>query len=473
MRFLRPPTSLCVCVVLAACGGDDDEKACNPVAGTGCGDGLVCEQLEAGGSICAAPVLLEGIVTSLADGSPIEGARVVALDANRAPASTVAVTDALGAFSIRVSNPRTPDKLPIANQLFLRADARNYRTFPSGLRQSLPVSTADAIEDGGEFVVENAQTAIALEPLEAAGTAAIHGNVELAAGQPGVLVVAEPELGGAASGTAIADRDGGYAIFNLAPGNYTVRAYAKGGVHAPATVTLVADEDELVDLTMSGPAAATVSGSVQLVNPGAGTGTSVILVVESTFDEALGRGESPPGLRAPEALELTLKGSYAIAGVPPGRYVALAAFEDDFLVRDPDLCIGGTTVTRFEVLSDQAAVTLAGFKITGALDLVSPGANGPELVGPRPVFTWKDDSSEALYKLTVVDGLGNLVWESTVPSASGTDPSVTYGAVDPLAPGYYQWSVESYAGTTCVVGGVSENKFLSRSEDLKGVFIVE
>jgi hypothetical protein len=468
MRFLRPLTSLCVCVVLSACG-DDDEKACNPVAGTGCDDGLVCEQLEAGGGVCAAPVLLRGRVTSLADGAPIEGARVVALDANRAPASTVGVTDALGAFSIRVANPRTSDKLPIAHELFLRADARDHRTFPSGLRQSLPVSTADAVLEGDDFVVENAQTELALEPLAVAGSAAIHGRAAIPAGQPGVLVVAEPGSGGPAAGTAVADRDGDYAIFNLAPGAYTVRAYARGGIHPPASVTLDADEDELVDLPGSGSAPATVTGTVQLVNRGDGTGTSVILVVESTFDEALGRGEAPPGLRAPDGLALTLDGAYAIAGVPPGRYVALAAFEDDFLVRDPDLCIGGTQISRFEVPEGATAVTLAGFKITGALNLFSPGANGPEVVTGTPVFKWEDDSSEDAYELTVVDGLGSVVWETTIGGSSGTDPSVTY-AGDPLEPGYYQWSVKSSAG---LCQGNTATKYLSRSEDLKGVFIVE
>ena len=38
---------------------------------------------------------------------------------------------------------------------------------------------------------------------------------------------------------------------------------------------------------------------MSLVNRGAGTGTSVILVVESTFDPVFLRGETPPGLRAP------------------------------------------------------------------------------------------------------------------------------------------------------------------------------
>jgi hypothetical protein len=468
MRLLRPLCSLSVFVLLAACGGDD-EKACNPVAGTGCDAGLVCEHLEAGGGVCAPPVVVRGTVTSLADGEPIEGARVVAVDANRAPTSTVAVTGADGAFAIRVANPRTQDRLPVAHEVFLRADARGHRTFPSGLRHSLPVSTADATLDGGVFVVENAQTEVALDLLPSAGSAAIHGVAQVPPGQPGVLVVAEPEAGGAAAGTAIADRDGDYAIFNLAPGNYAVRAYARGAIHPPAAVTLVADEDERVDLAVSAVASATVSGGVQLVNPGDGTGTSVILVVESTFNEGLGLGEAPPGLRVPDGLALTLKGTYSIAGVPPGRYVALAAFEDDLLVRDPDVCIGGTQTTRFEVAAGATSVPLPGFKVTGALNLLSPGADGPEVVSGTPVFSWEDDSGEDAYDIAVVDGLGEPVWNATIPGVSGATPSLAY-AGPALAPGYYQWSVKSSAGTC---NGNTSVKYLSRSEDLKGVFVVE
>jgi hypothetical protein len=37
------------------------------------------------------------------------------------------------------------------------------------------------------------------------------------------------------------------------------------------------------------------------------------------------------------------------AGVPDGKYVALAAFENDGLVRDPDTSIGGTQIVHLTV----------------------------------------------------------------------------------------------------------------------------
>ena len=98
--------------------------------------------------------------------------------------------------------------------------------------------------------------------------------------------------------SALADRNGDYAIFNLAPGSYSVTAYARGAVHEEKSATVLADAVTDVDLGMTSAGAATVSGNVSLVNRGAGTGTSVILVVES-FDPVFLRGETPPGLRAP------------------------------------------------------------------------------------------------------------------------------------------------------------------------------
>ncbi len=61
--------------------------------------------------------------------------------------------------------------------------------------------------------------------------------------------------------------------------------------------------------------------------------------------------------------------------------VVLAAFENDGLVRDPDTSIGGTTIVHIEVMAGQTQVDLAeSFKVTGALDVVSPGADTIEIV---------------------------------------------------------------------------------------------
>ena len=471
-RFAQLALAAALAATTAACGGDD-KKSCDVAKQTGCSTGLVCEPIEGGSPACVQPLMIRGNVFDLGTSIGIESARVVALDANRSPVSTVAITDAAGDFQIEVSNPRTKDGAPVARDLFLRADAQGYATFPSGIRQALPINTAGAVRVDGKLELADPQTTdIGLIELATAGTGTISGTVAVPANQPGVLVVAET-VGTLDGFSALADRNGDYAIFNLAPGDYSVRAYAQGAVHEEKTAAVAADAVTDVDLAMTSAAPATVSGNVSLVNRGAGTGTSVILVVESTFDEVLLRGETPPGLRAPgPGIAPDLTGAWQITGVPPGRYVALAAFENDFLVRDPDVCQGGTEVVHFDVL-DAQPVALDIFKITGSLDVISPGANGPEIVGNgTPTFSWVDDSSEAAYEITVVDALGDEVLPPTrIAGVSGGTPTFTYPGT--LPPGYYQFKVKSVKGTCIPTGATAPvTEYISQTEDLKGVFIV-
>jgi len=200
------------------------------------------------------------------------------------------------------------------------------------------------------------------------------------------------------------------------------------------------------------------------VNAGAKT-TSVVLVVASTFNETLKRGEVPRGLRA-----FPVTGSYAFSDVPAGDYVVLAAFENDELVRDPDESIGGTAIQRISVAG--AGVDVAGFKVTGALAVVAPGADGPEqLTGAAPTFEWADDSSEDGYELQVLDTFGNEVWKDTeVPNVSGASTvTLAYGG-PALMSGYYQFRAVSWRAAK---KGSTVRTYISATEDLKGVFIVE
>lgn len=104
----------------------------------------------------------------------------------------------------------------------------------------------------------------------------------------------------------------------------------------------------------------------------------MILVVEDTFVENVARGEAPPGLRVGD-----ISGSFSMEGVPDGKYVVLAAFENDGLVRDPDVSIGGTSLARISVAGSDLTVSES-FKVTGALDVVS--LDGEQLVSATPSF---------------------------------------------------------------------------------------
>lgn len=445
----------------AGCGGGDE--TCDPVAGSGCDNGQVCEVVEGGEPACFAPVVVRGQVFDLGTGGAVGGAHVVALDINGAAASGVAVSDDAGTYELAVPATRDADGQPIRAELTLRADATGYQTFPSGLRQALPIDVSTAVEDDdGRSVVASALTDIGLLVLPVgAGDAQIFGTVEVPDSAVGALVVA---TGGDGRGyTAVADRSGEYRIFNLPAGDYEVLAYARGLNYTPADASVAAGDEAEVDLSVADDNAGTVSGTVQIVNAPGGAMTSVILAIESTLDENLGRGQTVPGLRAPApGTAPNVTGEYVLEGVPAGRYVVLAAFENDYLVRDPDLSIGGTSILHIEVQPGMTT-TVAGFKVTEALEVFGPGAQGAEAVTGTPTFSWKDDASEASYHVEVFDSFGALVWETTIDGVSGADPSLAY-AGPALEPGmYYQFRATSLAND-----GVPR----ARTEDLAGVFFV-
>ncbi len=438
-----------------------------------CGENAVCDSGPDGAPGCYEPVVIRGRVFDLETGEGIGGARIVAIDANGAPTSSVAISEADGSYELGVPTERNAEGLVVGAQVTLRADASGYQTFPGGIRQALPIDTTAPVEseetDDADLVVQSALTDIGLLAMPAgSGTGSIHGVVaESEDALYGTLVVAET---GGVGKSGIADRDGEYAIFNLDAGDYSVQGYARGVVYEAAAVTLGAAEDLQVDLALSGDATATLDGSIQIVNGGAGNASSVILVVESTFDEALKRGDAPPGLRAPEpgitVAEGGISGGFTIDGIPPGRYVILAAFENDFLVRDPDTCISGTDILYQEFTAGQLVDNTDGFKVTGSLDVISPGAEGPEAVTGNPTLSWVDDSSEDEYHVAVFDSFGEIIWETDIPGESGGDPAVTYGGPALEEGMYYQFratSLRTGGGDTCEI---------SRTEDLKGVFFV-
>jgi hypothetical protein len=276
-------------------------------------------------------------------------------------------------------------------------------------------------------------------------------------------VVAESDNGAA---VGYSDADCNYTIFNVSPGEYSVSGYAAGlQVDASSASVSAGEESAGVNLAASDASLAVVSGSVQIVNAPGGLTTSVVLAVESTFQENVARGEVPPGLRAGN-----VDGFFTIGNVPNGRYVVLAAFENDELVRDPDESIGGTQVVHIEVPDPEfgSIITLSeGFKVTEALGVVQPGANGPEAVSTQtPTLEWDDDSSEDGYTIAVYDAFGEEIWTDDIEGVSGSQTVThTYGGPSLEAGMYYQFRVTSYRDTND--GRVS----ISTTEDLKGVFV--
>src|SRR5690606_6121726 len=110
-------------------------------------------------------------------------------------------------------------------------------------------------------------------------------------------------------------------------------------------------------------------------------------------------GPVPFGLRAPEpGVAPNVGSAWTITGVPAGTYKILAAYENDGLVRDPDTSIAGTDILELTVSAGMDVDLQDSFKITEALAITSPGADGPEQVSGTPSFVFADDSSEDRYE---------------------------------------------------------------------------
>jgi len=461
----------------AACGIAEGGE-CDPAEPL-CAGNLTCAELESGGYACYPPVLVKGMVFDSETSGAVEGAHVLALDDQASAVTDVAVSDADGNYVLDVPVQRGDDGAPIAGVKFtLRASAADYQTFPGGLRTALPFGSDDAGSETDGWNIQTAITDIALIPLpsDQQGLASISGTVLADEESAGVLVAAENDAG--TGYTAISDLSGGYTIFNVPDGGYTVKGYAADLQLEPESADVSGGDLADVDLSPSSDDLGTIEGSLNIVNAPGGSATSVVLVVESTFSDTFVRGEVPRGLRTPLSGPPDVTSSFSITGVPAGRYVVLAAFENDDLVRDPDPNIAGTQIVTVDMPSPGQTVTLTdSFKITEALAVISPGANDAEAVTEAPTLRWADDSSEDFYTVLVYNAYGDLVWcrseqmpcdgGPNVPSVSGGDDvSVLYEG--PLDPGmYYQFRATSWRSPGGNAGPIAT------TEDLRGVFFVE
>lgn len=451
----------------------DEGAECDPDE-PHCQEEYVCAEMTSGGNRCYAPVVFVGRVVDTKTGEGIAGAHVIALDSEGSAATSVSITDPNGDYSLEVPVVRNDDGRPIDDTFTLDGSAQNYQSFPAGVRVALPITTRDADLANDGYVVDNALTQIGLIPLEAESRQVISGTITPAevddrghamSDVTGVLVVASD---GTRSFSGTTDKDGNFTIFNVEDGEYEVRAYAADLQVTPESVDVQAEDVGGVTLKEEARGTVTVGGNVQIVNAPGGSETSVILVVQDTFDADAARGEVPRGLRAPKTGVPNVSGDFAIEGVPDGNYVVLAAYENDELVRDPDTNIAGTDFVTIVVDGTEGpSMTISeSFKVTEALEIFGPGPEGPEAVSSAPTLSWADDSSEDWYEVRVFDAFGDEVWSSLdVSSVSGSD-SVDVEYDGPLEVGmYYQFRVQSWRQP-----GGGDAAPISATEDLRGVF---
>jgi hypothetical protein len=454
--------------VASGCGSDDDAaptlakqgEACTDASLEECEPGLQCEaRADGGGRVCSAPVTLSGSLRDALSDEPVSRALVFVLDATGTPI-TQAETNADGEYSVSIAAPREEDgSLPEDAAWTLSASAQGYQPFPYGLRTAVPITANQVDSKDGQLVLNDDNADVVLLPLtDADDFAVVQGQVDERA--VGALVVPAP--------FGMVGPDGRFTIFNVPQGDATLTAYRRGISVKPKAISVVGDTDD-VSLSVDDAKLANVSGSINIVNAPGGSLTSVVLVPESVFDPISEKGPVPVGMRVPDPPKApNVSGAFEFESVSPGKYVVLAAFENDGLVRDPDTNIGGTELQTIEV-SDSDVTVEESFKVTEALAVGGPGADGVEEVGGAPTFTWADDSSEDIYAFVLRSALGEVVWEQpAVPGVSGDDMVTLEYAGPELTKGmFYQFSVTSLRDTNN--GEVP----ISRTEDLRGVFRVK
>ena len=408
-------------------------------------------------------IKIKGNVYSLVDKSAIKGAIVCAVNKADGTVSDMAVTGDNGSYTVEVTAEREGGNKPINEAWGLNASADKFMSVPSFIRPSIAVTIADFIPEDNNYTYSDALTDI--------GLAAINGT--------GELFTVSGRLGGEDAGAMVVlegcsappcpygytAKQGDFTIFNVPQKTYSAAAYKKDVSYETLSIDISSDTQNVVLKKKLGNVTGTVSGSVNIVNPGQGDATSIVLVPESLFHETLKKGILVPGLRAPESGDPNIKGAYTITGVPEGSYVVLAAFENDYLVRDPDPNIAGTQIVHV-TMPDAGSYdkSIDAFKVTGSLDIVFPGAgDAPDALSNLSEVVFVDDSSEDQYMLVLYNMYGDTIWEKTIPGQSGgANVTVPYDGPALENGVYYQWNVTSFHN-----GGP-----ISTSEDLKGIFYV-
>ena len=133
---------------------------------------------------------------------------------------------------------------------------------------------------------------------------------------------------------------------------------------------------------------------------------------------AIARGETPPGLRAPDPGD----GAERRPAHSRSRACRRAGTSCSPGSRTTTSCAtcrasaAPRSFTRRSSPVEDVAIADS-FKVTGSVDIVGPGATGTEMVTATPTFTWLDDSSEDRYAITVFDSYGTVVWEGSTPKS--------------------------------------------------------
>jgi len=434
---------LAIGTILASCGGSDNG---NP-------------------QLPSPKATLEVQVIDAASTDPVADARVIVQNGDTGAPVDVLTTGADGVASLELYASAVP-------QALLRVSAQGYIPSPPD-PDTAPVPHA-------LFPGQTTPVIIELDALpDAANLGAISGTVFEDDGTSvvdGALVVA---LGATASQSVATAGDGTYVLFNVPAETVAVTAW-KAGYNFPevAGVVVTAGESQTgVDVVAAGTAAGSIAGHISFLASPNATVDITLLHPET--------GDVIPGLRTYN----DGNNAFSLTGVPDGIFHAMASFETDGYVLDPDSVVKHGVP---EVTVTAGSSETLDFDVTGAVVMRVP-TDGDVIPINNPTFEWEPYSSASDYVVEVSDTSGNVIWggfnpdktkrftvmagdTQTDPVTSETYYAATYdsdgNATEALVQGE-MYRVRVYASKDVnVTQDPLEYKLISASEGLVGVFTV-
>ena len=422
-------------IYVAGCGSDDDDPVTPPPPPD--------------------PTVLEVVVRSAADSSLVEHSNVVLYQAENNEAVLRGMTDAHGMvrFDVDVGN------------YFLNISAQGYNSVPP--ENIAPIPFFVAAED---TTVEG----ILLNAMENGGSAGyVQGFVVPAVNN--FLILAESQTNQEKYDT-VSGPDGFFILYNLPYGTYDMDALKSGYQKDDAVTATISAQAEVdtVSIAVSEYQGSVLKGSVTFL----ATENSV---VDITLLDPETRAVIP-GL----SVMNELSGPYRIESIPDGDYIAWASLKNDGYVIDPDWLFknpGGLDISF--ATSDSLELS---FSVTGAVTIISPTNPADSTYAfmadsQVPTFRWTSYSSAKEYFIEVKDHSGNVLWGGF--NGDGTANHGFIGAAadsaiynfdnqpgtPALEPGrIYQWKLWADKGSPGTTGFVDE--LISSSEDLRGIFQV-
>jgi hypothetical protein len=401
------------------------------------------------------PGAVEIIVRSAADSSLVSGANVVVYRAETNEALLRGLTDVGGTISFSVD----------AGNYYLNISAQGFNPIP--LENITPIPFFVAWES---LVVRD--VLLDVHP-DAGNTGQILGYIKPATDN--FLVLAESQGTQAKYHTA-SGPDGFFVLFNLPYDTYQMNALKSGfRMVSPVSATISSQtEVDSISIQVTDYQGSTLTGSVTFL-------ASENAVVDITLLDPETRAVVPGLTVLNDATGL----NYTINGIPDGAYIAWASLRNDNYVIDPDWLFknpGG-----LDIAFTTAEMKQLDFSVTDVITVVSPTNPADNTLpimadSPVPLFRWLPYPSAKEYFIEVRDFNGNILWgginsDGTVNHAfiSAAADSAFYNfdnqlSAPALVPGeVYQWRLWADKGTQA---DSFVEQLISSSEDLRGVFQV-